>query len=192
MLLAVSLASLFAGLTSGTFPISAQQVIDSVIFPAQGVVHDVIWRLRATRGAAAFACGGLLALAGALLLRRIPSEPRVLGISCVAAAGSLLIVVACGGAALMHAAESPNAGGLLLFAGTALAALAAARAVQDMGVAERRWLLPLAALLGGSLITLADTAARALSVREVPVGVLAGLLGLAVMPVLLQKRDAPP
>ena len=69
-LVAVSVASLFASLTSGTFPISAQQVIDSVIFPAQGVVHDVIWRLRAPRAAAVYGAGGVLGLVAALWLPR--------------------------------------------------------------------------------------------------------------------------
>ena len=68
MLLVVSVASLFGALLVGPFPISALQVLDSVAFPAPGLVHDVIWRLRAPRAAAVFACAGLLALAAALLL----------------------------------------------------------------------------------------------------------------------------
>ena len=70
VLLLASIASLFGALLVGTFPISAMQVLDSLAFPAPGVVHDVIWRLRAPRAAAAFACGGLLALFAALLLPR--------------------------------------------------------------------------------------------------------------------------
>lgn len=60
-LLAFSVATLFGALLAGPFPISALQVLDSVIYPSPGVVHDVIWRMRAPRAAAAFTCGGLAA-----------------------------------------------------------------------------------------------------------------------------------
>lgn len=90
VLLAVSAASLFRALLIGTFPISALQVLDSLVFPAPGVVHDVIWQLRAPRAAAVFGCGGLLALAGALtqvLFGTAVRHQRRLGISRAVAAG---------------------------------------------------------------------------------------------------------
>ena len=68
LMLAAAAASLFGALLVGTFPISALQVIDSLAFPAPGVVHDVIWRLRAPWAATVFACGGLFALVATLLL----------------------------------------------------------------------------------------------------------------------------
>jgi iron complex transport system permease protein len=58
-----------------------------------------------------------------------------------------------------------------------------------VGVAEHRALLPLAALLGGSLLTLADTAARTLwAPQQLPVGVLVALIGVPAMLLLLGRR----
>ncbi|UCF76474.1 MAG: iron ABC transporter permease [Betaproteobacteria bacterium] len=104
-LIAASLASLLIALVSGPFPISARVVLDSLLFPMPGVVHDIIWQLRAPRALAAFACGGLLALAGALLqalLRNALADPYVLGVSSGAAVGALFALAAGAGAALMH------------------------------------------------------------------------------------------
>ena len=57
---------------------------DSDFFPSPAWCTNVIWQLRAPRALAAFACGGLLALAGALLqvlLRNALADPYVLGVS---------------------------------------------------------------------------------------------------------------
>lgn len=112
VLLAASFASLFLALISGPFPISVLDVFDSLVHPTAGLVYDVIWRLRAPRAAAAFACGGLLAAAGALLqalLRNALADPYVLGVSSGAALGALLALVAGGGAVLMNAAALAGA-----------------------------------------------------------------------------------
>lgn len=311
VLLAVSAASLFGALLYGTFPISALQVLDSLLFPAPGVVHDVIWQLRAPRAAAAFACGGLLALAGALLqvlLRNALADPYILGVSSGAALGALVALAAGAGVALIHSAAlagalaalavvfglcaragdwdphrvlltgvvlsaglsalvslvlvmaphaqargmlfwlmgdlayagSPLAAWLVLagltaacvaqavkldllqlgdikarslglavkplqlalFAAAALATVCAVllagsvgfvglmvpHAVRLMGVARHRWLLPLAVLLGGSFLTVADTAARTLAApQQLPVGVLTALIGVPAMLLLLGR-----
>jgi len=103
-LIAASLVSLLVALVAGAFPISARVVLDSVLFPMPGMVHDIIWQLRAPRALAAFACGGLLALAGALLqalLRNALADPYVLGVSSGAALGALIALVAGAGVALM-------------------------------------------------------------------------------------------
>ncbi len=92
LLLAVAAGSVFIALLFGTFPISAANVLDSILFPAPGIVHDVIWKLRLPRALAAFACGGLLATAGVLLqvlLRNPLADPYILGISGGAALGAL-------------------------------------------------------------------------------------------------------
>ena len=60
-------ASIVAALTIGTFPISLLQLVETLFIPIPGVVRDVVWELRVPRAAAAFGCGALLALAGALL-----------------------------------------------------------------------------------------------------------------------------
>ncbi|MBM3359110.1 MAG: iron ABC transporter permease [Betaproteobacteria bacterium] len=311
---ALAAASLFGALLFGAFPISATQLLDSIVFPIPGLVHDVIWQLRAPRAAAAFACGGLLALAGALLqvlLRNPLADPYVLGISSGAALGALMAVVAGAGAAVMNAAALAGAlaalavvfavgvragdwnvyrilltgvvlsaglaalvsltlvvaaqgqlrgmlfwlmgdlayagnplaawivlivvGGLAvahavkldlltlgdlkarslgaavkplqlaLFAAAAIATVAAVllagsigfvglmvpHAVRLMGVTHHRMLLPLAILLGGSFLTLADTAARTvLAPQQLPVGVLTAIVGVPVMLFLLGRKRA--
>lgn len=109
---AAAAASLFAALLFGTFPIAAQQVLDSVLFPEPGVVHDVIWRLRMPRALAAFACGGLLALSGTLLqvlLRNPLADPYILGVSGGASLGALTALTLGAGAAMMNSAALAGA-----------------------------------------------------------------------------------
>jgi len=111
-LLAAAAASLFAALLFGTFPIAPLQVLDSVFFPVPGVVHDVIWQLRAPRALAAFACGGLLALSGTLLqvlLRNPLADPYILGVSGGASLGALAALTLGAGAAMMNAAALAGA-----------------------------------------------------------------------------------
>lgn len=106
------MASLFAALLFGTFPIAPLQVLDSVFFPVPGVVHDVIWQLRVPRALAAFACGGLLALSGTLLqvlLRNPLADPYILGVSGGASLGALAALTLGAGAAMMNAAALAGA-----------------------------------------------------------------------------------
>lgn len=57
-----------------------------------------------------------------------------------------------------------------------------------LGCRDHRWLLPASALLGGSLLLLADTAARTvLAPRQLPVGVLTAALGVPLFLYLLQR-----
>ena len=96
MLLLVAAGSILAALMVGTYPTSASELIVSIFDPSSGVVHDVIWQLRAPRALAAFACGGLLALAGALLqvlLRNALADPYVLGVSGGASLGALTAIL---------------------------------------------------------------------------------------------------
>lgn len=303
--------SIVLALLAGTYPVSVHQVLDAIVDPAPGVVRDVIWELRAPRALAAFACGGLLALAGALLqvlLRNALADPYVLGVSGGAALGALVAMVlgagdggmslmalagalgsivvvfgltfrggdwnvyrllltgvvlsaglsACVSLILVLAPQAQVKGmlfwlmGDLAYAGspvyawlvltvlTFLAAsqgirldllaagelkalslgvavtplklavflaaalatatavtlggaigfvgLMAAHAMRLLGVSHHRLLLPLAVLLGGSLITIADTAARtAWSPQQLPVGVLIALVGVPAMLWLLGR-----
>ena len=74
-------------------------------------------------------------------------------------------------------------GGAIGFVG-----LVVPHAVRLLGVTRHRALLPLAVLLGGALLTVADTAARVLwAPQQLPVGVLTALLGVPVMLVLLGR-----
>ena len=62
-------------------------------------------------------------------------------------------------------------------------------ALRLLGVSDHRALLPLAALLGGSILTIADTAARTVwAPQQMPVGVLIALLGVPAMLLLLGRR----
>ena len=108
----VAVCSVFAALLFGTYPISVTRALDAIFHPTSGVVHDVIWQLRAPRAAAAFACGGLLALAGALLqvlLRNALADPYILGVSSGASFGALLALTVGAGAWLMNTAALAGA-----------------------------------------------------------------------------------
>ena len=305
-------ASLLAALTFGSFPIGVVHVLDSIVFPLPGVVHDIIWNLRAPRAFAAFACGGLLALAGTLLqvlLRNALADPYILGVSGGASLGALLALTAGGGALMMNTSAfagaiaaivivfgltyrtgdwniyrllltgvvlsaglsalisltlvlAPDAQvkgmlfwlmgdlsqsegalpawllllGLTLFgvlaalrldllalgelkarslgvavgplqigvfAAAALATvtavvlggaigfigLIAPHAIRLAGVTHHRALVPLAVLLGGSLLTIADTAARTVwAPQQLPVGIFTALIGVPAMLILLGRQ----
>ena len=102
----LAVAALLAALASGSFPIAFTSILDSVFFPAPGLVHDIVWNLRAPRAFAAFACGALLALAGTLLqvlLRNALADPYVLGVSAGASLGALLAITTGAGAMMMNA-----------------------------------------------------------------------------------------
>ena len=311
-LVIATLASLAAALTLGSFPTSFADVIRSIAAPAPSVVHDVVWKLRAPRAFAAFACGGLLALAGTLLqvmLRNALADPYVLGVSSGASLGALLALSLGAGAAAMNMSAFAGAAGAIIivfglayragdwnvyrllltgvvlsaglsafisltlvlapdaqirgmlfwlmgdlsqttsalpacvvlvtlsaacvgislkldlvalgelkarslgvavaplqiavFAAAALATVAAVvvggaigfigliapHAVRLAGVARHRALLPLAILLGGSLLTIADTAARTMwAPQQLPVGILTALIGVPAMLFLLARH----
>ena len=93
LLLALAgLASLLVALAAGSLPVSAADVGLALLGDTTGVAAEVVRELRLPRALAAFACGGLLALAGALmqvLLRNPLADPYVLGISGGAAVGAL-------------------------------------------------------------------------------------------------------
>lgn len=88
----LALASLMIALVSGSSHTSFGDIWHAVFEPGQSLVGDVIGKLRLPRALAAFAAGGLLALAGALmqvLLRNPLADPYVLGLSGGAAVGAL-------------------------------------------------------------------------------------------------------
>lgn len=73
--------------------------------------------------------------------------------------------------------------------GIGFVGLVAPHMVRLLGGSDHRWVLPAAVLLGGALLTMADTAARvALAPRQLPVGVLTALLGVPVFLYLLRRR----
>lgn len=114
---ALSAVSLLAGVAFGSFPISLPDVVETIFRPAPGVVHDVVWNLRLPRTLAAFACGALLALAGALLqvlLRNALADPYVLGVSSGASLGALLALTAGAGALAMNVSAFAGAAAAII------------------------------------------------------------------------------
>jgi iron complex transport system permease protein len=118
VVLALVPASLALGVAVGSVDLAPAQLLDALLGRGDEIAREIVWGVRAPRAFAGFACGGLLALAGALLqvlLRNPLADPAILGVSGGAATGAL-------GAMLLGAA----AGGVSLsaLAGASLAALA--------------------------------------------------------------------
>jgi iron complex transport system permease protein len=87
----LSVASMVAALAAGSLTLPPGEVL-AALGGADNVAHAIVFDLRLPRALAAFACGGLLALAGALmqvLLRNPLADPYVLGISGGAGVGAL-------------------------------------------------------------------------------------------------------
>ena len=95
VLVLLALASFWAALAAGSIPVAAADVLAALLGrDAPGA--DIIRELRLPRALAGFACGGLLALAGALmqvLLRNPLADPYILGISGGAGAGALFAIM---------------------------------------------------------------------------------------------------
>jgi len=92
LLALLGLASLVVALAAGSLPVSAADIGRALLGDTTVVAAEVVRELRLPRALAAFACGGLLALAGALmqvLLRNPLADPYVLGISGGASVGAL-------------------------------------------------------------------------------------------------------
>ena len=87
----LALASFALALMAGSLQVAPADILASLAGRGDGA-GDVVVQLRLPRALAGFACGGLLALAGALmqvLLRNPLADPYVLGVSGGAAVGAL-------------------------------------------------------------------------------------------------------
>lgn len=87
-----AIASLWFGLTIGSVKLSNGEVWHALIGHGTEINRQIVNELRAPRVFAAFACGGLLAIAGTLLqvlLRNPLADPYILGISGGASVGAL-------------------------------------------------------------------------------------------------------
>lgn len=85
-------AALVLALSVGSSSIPAWDVLRLLFHPEDSVASEVIHELRLPRAIAAFAAGGLLAFAGALmqvLLRNPLADPYILGLSSGSAVGAL-------------------------------------------------------------------------------------------------------
>ena len=94
-LVLLALASLWAALAAGSIPLAAGDILGALLGHGSPGA-DIIFELRLPRALAGFACGGLLALAGALmqvLLRNPLADPYILGISGGAGVGALFAIL---------------------------------------------------------------------------------------------------
>ena len=92
MLAALGVLSLLLAVTVGSVSMSLSELSMAVAGRGDPLFGELVFSLRLPRALAAFATGGLLALAGALmqvLLRNPLADPYVLGISGGAAVGAL-------------------------------------------------------------------------------------------------------
>ena len=109
---ATSLVSLVVALAWGSVPLGLADVISALLNASTSEAHDIIWQLRAPRVLAAFACGGLLALAGVLLqalLRNALADSYILGVSGGASLGALGAITLGAGLAMTNAAAMTGA-----------------------------------------------------------------------------------
>jgi len=89
----IAAISVLGGLATGSVHISPGNLLSALMQPGGDAISDIVWKLRVPRVLAAFSCGALLAMAGALmqvLLRNPLADPYVFGISGGAALGMLL------------------------------------------------------------------------------------------------------
>lgn len=111
-LLGLAVLSLAIALAAGSLPVTTGDILGALGGSHGGLGVEVIRGLRLPRALAAFACGGLLALAGALmqiLLRNPLADPYVLGISGGASVGALSAMLAGLSLALMNVAAFAGA-----------------------------------------------------------------------------------
>ena len=111
-------ASLALGIAFGSVDLGPAQLGDALLGRGDEIAREIVWGVRVPRALAGFACGGLLALAGALLqvlLRNPLADPAILGVSGGAATGALAAMLLGAAAAVVS---------LSALAGASLAALA--------------------------------------------------------------------
>lgn len=93
LLTTLATGAFLAALASGSLPMDTITLFHALRGEGTEMDLTLVWELRLPRAAAAFATGGLLALAGALiqiLLRNPLGDPYVLGVSGGASAGALV------------------------------------------------------------------------------------------------------
>ena len=164
-LVAAALAAFAWALSAGALAVSHADLLAALTGSGGGMESDIIRTLRLPRAVAAFACGGLLALAGALmqvLLRNPLADPYVLGISGGAAVGAL-------GAILAGAASG------WIDAGAFIGALGATLLVFGLAHGDGSW-TQTRLLLTGVIVAAGCGAAVALMLSLAPEGRVKGML----------------
>jgi iron complex transport system permease protein len=165
LLALLAVASIAGALAIGSAPMSWPIWWTALIDSTPSLPHTILWELRLPRALAAFATGGLLALAGALmqvLLRNPLADPYILGVSGGAASAALLLMLIGAGSAVI-------AGGA--FAGAMLSML------MVFGLAHSRgsW-TPTRLLLTGVVVAAGWGALISFLLAVSPLGNLRGML----------------
>ena len=104
LLMIASVASFLLAITSGSLPVSLQELWLILQGDQTGIAYTVVTELRIPRAFSAWLTGAELALAGCLmqvLLRNPLADPYVLGVSGGAATGALLAMMLGAGSALI-------------------------------------------------------------------------------------------
>lgn len=179
----LALAALLVAVAIGSVRVDIATVVRALAGTAQGEGADIVRSLRLPRALSAFAVGGLLAVAGALLqilLRNPLADPYVLGISGGAAVGALGAILA--GASIWL--------GPAAFAGALLSTLLVFTLARDAtGGAQGTRLLLTGVVLAtgwGALVALLLTLAPAAQVKGMLYWLLGDLSGAArPLPALL-------
>lgn len=164
-LLAIAIAAFAVALSVGSVPIDLSGVARALFAPADEAQRTIVRELRLPRAVAAFATGGCLALAGALLqvlLRNALADPYVLGVSGGAAVGALALMLA-------------GAVGWLVSAGAFAGALASTLLVFALARGIGPW-SPIRMLLTGVVIAAGWGAVVALVLSIAPEAQLRGML----------------
>lgn len=164
-LLAIAIVAFAVALSVGSVPIDLAGVARALFAPADEAQRTIVRELRLPRAVAAFATGGCLALAGALLqvlLRNPLADPYVLGVSGGAAVGALAMMLA-------------GAVGWLVSAGAFTGALASTLLVFALARGTGPW-SPMRMLLTGVVIAAGWGAVVALVLSAAPEAQLRGML----------------
>lgn len=97
----LAVVSLALALVAGSVKVGFADVVAALLGRDDGVAGEIVRNLRLPRALAGFACGGVLAIAGALLqvlLRNPLADPYVLGVSGGASVGAILAILLGAGA----------------------------------------------------------------------------------------------
>lgn len=178
LLTGVVLSAGLAALISLTLVLAPEGQLKGMLFWLMGDLSQYDAPLPAVLMLAALTAA---AVAGSLqldLLALGELKARALGV----AVGPLQLAVFA--AAALATVAAVVIGGAIGFIG-----LIAPHAIRLAGVSHHRALVPLAVLLGGSLLTIADTAARTVwAPQQLPVGIFTALIGVPAMLFLLGRQ----
>jgi iron complex transport system permease protein len=179
-LLIVAIAALLVALAAGSVALSPAELWRGLVDADAGLASTLVRELRLPRALSAFAIGGLLALAGALmqiLLRNPLADPYVLGVSGGAATFALLVLAA-------------GLGGLWVHGGAFAGALTATLLVFALAHGSGAW-TPLRLLLTGVVVAAGFGAAISLILALGPDSSLRGMLFWLMGDLSFAREPAP-